>query len=180
MCFIYWNTVSSVAFWVLLLEKAYVSISYLSLKLLIVSTEDDKLHYCGFKKTLIQMWTCVLKTRILPSVLLSLRTVCWWCLHCWPTWSDKSCSTLEAEAALEASHLVFSAAGKEETSISVHFFPWVCGNNCEHTVLFALQQQEKSIQCHFYEITLVLHLIQYQYGGDAGFLESWEDLGFII
>lgn len=47
---------------------------------------------------------------VLPWARLCPRTVCWWCRHCWPTWSDKSCSTWEAKAAPEASRPVSLAA----------------------------------------------------------------------
>lgn len=47
---------------------------------------------------------------VLPWARLCPRTVCWWCRHCLPTWSDKSCSTWEAKAAPEASRPVSLAA----------------------------------------------------------------------
>lgn len=68
---------------------------------------------------------------MLPWALLFPHTVCWWCLHCWPTWSDRSCSIWEAEAALEASHPVSSAAGRREMWL-LFFCHWACCLNCAY------------------------------------------------
>lgn len=55
----------------------------------------------------------------LPLALPCPRTVCWWCHRCWPTWSDKSCSTWVAVAAPEASRPV-SLAAEDKVLIFYH------------------------------------------------------------
>ena len=92
----------------------------------------------------------VIKTVMLPWALLCLHTVCWWCLHCWPTWSDKSCSIWEGEAAQEASHPAFSAVGRKETflhglTVTLSLFQ------------FTLHLWERSACIQFHEL-LNLHL----------------------
>lgn len=114
------------------------------------------------------MNVCAKTMMLLPWVLLCLHIVCWWCLHCWPTWSDKSCSIWEAEAALEASRPVSSAAGRKR-----HFFSMVT---------LSLHQWERLVYIHFHELQnlhLYLNVIQEEYGAVAGFLESWKDYAYI-
>lgn len=66
-----------------------------------------------------------------PWALLCQRIVCWWCHRCWPTWSDKSCSTWVAKVAPEASRPVSSAA--EDNG-----FSFTCLNsNCNQRVMFS-------------------------------------------
>lgn len=97
--------------WVLLFEKAYALKLQLSIDWAKTSWHTT---VCLSKHW---HW-CKVKIMTLPWALLCLHIVCWWCLRCWPTWSDKSCSTWRAEAAREASHPVSSATGRKEAFLS--------------------------------------------------------------